>query len=91
MFLFLWVVACGTVLRKPSHRGLGATCINFTTGLILDHIDEPADFVSRCPVVSQVAVDLVLGREIVRVDRCGLRHMAAESTPAAIPVFLAVP
>ena len=91
MFLFLWVVTCGTVRCKPSHRGLAATCINFTTGQILDHVDEPADFVLGCPVVSQVTVDLVLGREVVRVDRCGLLHMAAEATPTAIPVLLAVP
>ena len=42
MFLLLWVVTCGTVRCKPSHRGLAATCIDFTTGLILDHVDEPA-------------------------------------------------
>ena len=91
MFLFLWVVACGTVRCKPSHRGLAATCIYFTAGHILDHIDEPADFIPGCPVVSQVAVDLVLSSEVVGVNRCGLLHVAAETTPAAIPVFVAVP
>ena len=91
MFLLLWVVACGTVRCKPGHRGLAANCVDLTAGHILDHIDEPADFVLGCPVVSQVTVDLVLGREVVGVDRCGLRHMAAKTTPAAIPVFLAVP
>ena len=91
MFLFLRVVACGTVLCKPSHWGLGATCIYFTTGHILDHIDEPADLILGCPVVSQVTVDLVLSREVKGVDRCGLLHVAAETTPSAIPVFLAVP
>ena len=42
MFLFLWVVTGGTVRCKPSHRGLAATCIDFATGQILDHVDEPA-------------------------------------------------
>ena len=42
MFLFLWVVTCGTVRCKPIHRGLAATCVDFTTGQILDHVDEPA-------------------------------------------------
>ena len=91
MFLFLWVVTCGTVLCKPSHRGLGATCIDFTAGHILDHIDEPADFISGCPVVSQVAMDLVLSSEVVGVNRRGLLHVAAETTPTTIPVFVAVP
>ena len=59
MPLFVWVLARALVLAKASNRGLGTTTIYLSTWYILDVVDVPPDRVGWCPVVSQVAMDLI--------------------------------
>ena len=89
--LLMWIVARGTVRREASHGGLGTAAVHLTTGYVLDHIDVPADHISRCPVVGQVAVYFVSCSEVVGHDCSSLRHVAAEGTFPTGPKLTAVP